>query len=170
MAISVDWPTGVIFVPKADMTQIQTSPFEIRELDLIQFWKDLRALEESEAGRAFPRVLDSAPPSGVLARDIIIRTEYYSVEFDDVSGTDSYRANLSGANSNVADAAILNLVQVRPNNSAGLAQTAKIDDLHSERGLDENDPTTYTQTSTSNNRLTLNHTGDPEVSSTTTRI
>ena len=37
MAITVDWPTKVISVPKADTTLIQASPTEVRELDLNVF-------------------------------------------------------------------------------------------------------------------------------------
>ena len=118
--------------------------------------------------------MDSNPPDGVNARSVTINGDagasgYYTVEYDDSSGTDAYRVSTIGANSNAADVSVLNLVQVRPNNSAGLAQSSKIDDVWSERGLDSSDPTTNTKDKTENTRLTINHSGDPETSVTSTR-
>jgi len=42
-------------------------------------------------------------------------------------------------------------------------------ELWSERGLDPTDPTTYDKTKTENNRLKINHVGDPAVSVVSTR-
>ncbi|HMA79063.1 MAG TPA: hypothetical protein VKP88_08140, partial [Candidatus Paceibacterota bacterium] len=59
MAPTVDWPTGVITIPKSDSTQLQVSPVERRSLDLTQLILDIRALESSEDGRGgFPRIAD----------------------------------------------------------------------------------------------------------------
>ena len=50
MAISINWATKVISVPKADLTLIQSTPTEIRELDLNQFRLSLRDLEDDVVG------------------------------------------------------------------------------------------------------------------------
>ena len=126
MAISIDYPSGVIFVPKADTIFVGLDPLgnEVRDFDILQFWRDLRAEEDTPEGRAFPRILDSNPPDPTynLARSVNI-TDYYFVEFDDASGTDAYKVELRNANTNTAVRRILNLVQVSANNSSGLAET-----------------------------------------------
>jgi len=53
MAVSVDWITGVITVPRADMTLIQASP-EVRELDTTAFFDELKLLEASAEGMPWP--------------------------------------------------------------------------------------------------------------------
>ena len=53
MAISVDWATKVVSVPKADLTLIQSSPTEIRQLNLEDFHLWLRGAEASEDGNPF---------------------------------------------------------------------------------------------------------------------
>ncbi|MEO1399680.1 MAG: hypothetical protein AAFV72_00310 [Cyanobacteria bacterium J06635_1] len=120
MAISIDWPTGVITVPRADMALVQTDPFEIRDLDLEVFRKALRSLEDSEDGRVFPITHSYSPQTQLggttFAGQVNILSEYYSVTFED----GQYAVNLIGANSNVSDVANLNQVSIRPQNSAGL--------------------------------------------------
>ena len=49
MAISVNWPTKVITVPRTHMTLVQSNPIEIRELEVNQFHLDLRELEASQS-------------------------------------------------------------------------------------------------------------------------
>jgi len=53
MAISITWPTGEIYVPKADMTLVQSTPFEIRELDINTFRLALKDLEDDEEGQVW---------------------------------------------------------------------------------------------------------------------
>jgi len=50
MAITVNWPTGVISVPKADMTLVQSTPIEIRELNINTFRLRLKDLEDDAEG------------------------------------------------------------------------------------------------------------------------
>lgn len=130
MAISVNWATKVINVPKADMTQVQVSPFEIRELDIDEFRLELKALEAEvvdagAGGMAFEdthRHNTEVTLGGVtLARTVEI-INGYTVTFED----GSYAVNLIGANSNIADVTNLNGVQVRSTNSAGLVSLADI--------------------------------------------
>ena len=47
MAISVDWATGIISVPKSYMLLVQAVPTEIRELNIDTFRLDLKDLDVS---------------------------------------------------------------------------------------------------------------------------
>jgi len=119
MSISINPLDFVIHVPKADMTLVQSSPFEIRELDLNLFRAELKAYEAAEYGiyllkthnhntevtlgsLTFARVIEILPP--------------YTITFED----GQYAVNLVNANSNVSDKTNVNQVSVRSSNSAGL--------------------------------------------------
>lgn len=119
MPISINWETKVIFIPKADMSLVQTSPYEVRELDLDVFRLALKDLEDGEEGMIFDdthRHNTEVLLGGVTyARSIEIINDY-TVTFED----DQYAVNLVGANSNVGDVLNLNQVSVRSANSAGL--------------------------------------------------
>jgi len=118
VAISIDWATKVISVPKSYMTLIQASP-EIRELDLNTFRLDLKDLEDSVEGMPFPYTHNhntEVTLGGVtLARTVEI-VNGYTVTFE--NGV--YAVNAVGANSNIADVMNLNNVSLRTFNSAGL--------------------------------------------------
>lgn len=121
MAISIDWPTKVINVPKADTTLVDVGPPEIRALDVNQFRKDLNALQASENG--MPELtthIHTAPVvlGGVtFARQVEI-INGYTVTFED----GSYAVNLTEANNNISDVTNLNTVSIRSANSAGLVE------------------------------------------------
>ena len=126
MAPTIDWPTGVITVPKSDSTQLQVSPVERRSLDLLQLVSDLKALEASEAGRVFPLVLNFTSTNTLSGTEfaalVSINGAYYSITFED----GSYQLVLNGANSNITDVLNLNSVQVIPQNSAGLVSLTEV--------------------------------------------
>lgn len=120
MAITIDWGTLVINVPKADTTLIQASP-EIRQLDLNAFRLALKDLEDSEEGMAYPVTHNHNPPvtvGGVTLARVLEIINGYTILFED----GQYAVNLVGANSNVSDVTIVNQVSVRSANSAGLVQ------------------------------------------------
>jgi hypothetical protein len=123
VAISIDWATGVIFVPKADLALISAGPPEIRELDLDAFRLELKNLEDDEAGMPFLDTHEYTPPKtlgGVtLARTVEI-INGYTVEFEDAQ----YTVNVVGGNSNMSDVKVQNQVSVNTFNSAGLIETA----------------------------------------------
>lgn len=116
MAISVDWGTKVISVPQSYLTPIGGSLYE---LDTDQFRLDLKDLEDSEAGIAFPSTHSHNTQVGLggvtYARTIEI-INGYTVTFE--SG--SYRVRLAGSNNNIADVTNLNSVSILSQNSAGL--------------------------------------------------
>ena len=126
MAVSIDWATGVISIPRADMTLIQSSPNEIRELNTDEFRLELKALEASFYGMAYPITHIHNPPLSVggieLARVIEIINNY-TVTFED----GQYSVNLVGSNSNIADVVNPNQVSIRSGNSAGLVTSSAIE-------------------------------------------
>jgi len=116
MAVSVNWGTGVITVPQADLTLISGV---IYEMDVDWFRLQLKALEDDEAGMAYPNTHSHNTElelAGVTyARSVEILSPY-TVTFEN----GSYRVNLVGANNNIVDVLNYNSVQVVPSNSAGL--------------------------------------------------
>lgn len=124
MAVSIDWSTFVITVPKADMTLIQASP-EIRELDLDWLRLQLKALEAGVEGIVFDdtHIHNTEVTLGTVTYARVIEViSPYTIEFED----GAYLVDLVGANSNVGDPSIrvVNQVSANSNNSAGLVNNA----------------------------------------------
>jgi len=116
MAISIDWGTRVINVPQVDLTPLGGG---IYELDLDDFRKALKSLEDSEAGMAHPdthKHNTEVVIGGVTYARFIEIINGYTVTFED----GQYAVNLVGANSNVGDVINMNQVSVRSSNTAGL--------------------------------------------------
>jgi len=125
MAISINWPTGVIYVPKADLTLIQASP-EIRALDLNAFRLELKDLEDSDAGIPFTKTHihnTEVNLSGIVYARIVSVIAPYTVEFED----GQYAVSCVGANHNLADVKVANQVSLLINNAAGLISNAAIE-------------------------------------------
>ena len=134
MAISIDWGTKIISVPKADMLLVQATPFEVRELDLDWFRLQLKDLEDSEEGMSFPDTHlhnTTVTVGGVTLAHVIQIINGYTVTFE--NGT--YAVNLVGANSNIGDNVNVNNVSVRSANSAGLTYSEQINDQSFINGL-----------------------------------
>lgn len=126
MAISIDWPNGIINIPKGDLVLVQASPTEIRELDLDAFRLTLKDLEDDIAGMAWPRTHrhnTAVTVGGVTLARVIEIINGYTITFED----GQYAVNLIGANSNVGDRVNVNQVSVRAANSAGLVQVREIE-------------------------------------------
>lgn len=126
MAITINWGTKVINVPRLDMTLVQSSPFEIRELNLNTFRLTLKDLEDDEVGMSFLATHNHVAPvtvGGVTLARVVELINGYTVTFED----GVYAVNLVGANSNVADKTNLNQVSVRASNSAGLVEVGGAD-------------------------------------------
>lgn len=119
MALSIDWATKIISVPKADLTLIDAGPPEIRELDLNDFRLWLKDIEDSEEGiihlDTHRHNTEVTIGSLTLARTIEM-INGYTVTFEN----GNYQVDLVGANSNVSDVTNLNNVGLRSYNSAGL--------------------------------------------------
>lgn len=118
MAITMDWDTQVINVPQADLTPLGGGSYS---LDLEQFFRDLRDIEDSEEGIGhLPMVehITSVTLSGDTYARVIQIVNGYTVTFEDTGSP--YRVFLEGANSNVLDVANLNNVSIAAKNSGGL--------------------------------------------------
>ena len=119
MPISIDWPTKVISVAKADMILIQSTPVEIYQLNMNAFHLILRDLEDDVDGIVFDtthKYVDPVSVGGVILARVVEIINGYTVTFEDAQ----YRVNLTGANTNLADVTNVNQVSVSSSNSAGL--------------------------------------------------
>jgi hypothetical protein len=155
MAITIDYsdtvtPQYVINVPRADMLLVQSTPVEIRQLNLDTFRQTLNDLMDDEVGINFPtNHIHTAPltVAGVTLARVVAILDPYAIEFED----GAYNVNVVGGNSNISDVTIKNQVGVNTANSAGLIQVTsgsglspeqdeRLTDLHQFRGLDSDNP------------------------------
>lgn len=120
MAVTINWITQIIDVPKADLTPITGSLYE---LDTDNFRLILKDIEDSEAGVPFldtHRHNTEVTVAGVTYARTLEIINGYSVEFED----GQYSVRLVGSNNNIFDVEngilVQNQVQVIPTNSAGL--------------------------------------------------
>lgn len=118
MAISINWSTGVISVPQADLTSLGGG---IYELDVDEFRLALRALEDDEAGIVWPVTHThntAVDLSGVTYARTVEILSPYTVDFED--GT--YTVKCVGANHNIGDVKVVDNVSLLIGNAAGLIQ------------------------------------------------
>lgn len=124
--ISIDWKNRVIFIPRNDLTLIQSFPVEIRELNINWFRLQLKSLEDSEDGMLFPdthRHNTEVSLGGLTFARVVEIINDYTIEFED----GQYAVNLTGANTNAGDRVNVNQVSVRSANSAGLISSPAIE-------------------------------------------
>lgn len=118
MAISINWGTQVITIPRADLTHISGSLYE---LDVDAFRLALKDLEDSEDGMSFPdthRHNTEVTLSGVTYARTVEIINGYTVTFEDVGSP--YTVRCAGANHNIGDVKTINQVSLLIGNSAGL--------------------------------------------------
>jgi len=179
MAITIDWGnTYIINIPQADLTFISGTLYE---LDVDQFRRTLRALEESAEGMAFPKTHKHNTEITIVgttyARQVLILTPY-SVEFED----GQYSVKLTGANNNIFDVdggiLVQNQVQIISNNSAGLISSGftsedqlVLREIWTRLGLNPDDAFTDTPTQmrSDSNDIVVDVTGNGVTSTTQTR-
>ena len=176
MAPSIDWPTGVITVPLADLTDLGGGEYK---LDTEAFRRALLDLEDSADGRAWPRTHRRNAPvllGGVTYAQTLELINGYTVTFE----PGAYSVRLSGSNNNIADVANYSGVSIRSANSAGqtlvtvgsgltVDEQAKLDELWRLAGLDQANPVTATPTQITAGDVTVDIAGDPDTSQTATR-
>jgi hypothetical protein len=107
------------------MVLIQSTPVEIRQLNLDTFRLALKDLEDGEDGMPWPKTHNhntSLNVGGVILARTVEIINGYTVTFED----GQYAVNLVGANSNVGDRVNVNQVSVRSSNSAGLQDLSTI--------------------------------------------
>jgi hypothetical protein len=121
MAISIDYITYIISVPKADTVFVETNPLtglEIRELNIDVFGKALADLQDDPEGAWAETAYSYTPPAaigGIQLAPVLLILEPYTITFEDLQ----YAVNLVGGNTNIQDHVNVNQVSIRPNNSAG---------------------------------------------------
>ena len=120
MAISVDWATKIVTVPKADTTLVSAGPPEIRDYDVFaKLWTELKAIEDDEVGIPFVDTQSHILPTtlgGVTFSDGVRIINGFTVTFE----AGAYQVNCKGANHNVLDVGNMNATALRSSNSAGL--------------------------------------------------
>lgn len=117
--VTINWLTRVITVPKDYMTLVQSTPTEVRNLDINAFRLKLKDIEDNSEGMVFLQTHShntEVTMSGITLARVVSIINGYSIVFED----GMYAVNLVGANSNIGDVVNLNRVSVRSNNSAGL--------------------------------------------------
>lgn len=125
MAISVNWITGVIYVPQADLNFLGGS---IYQLDVDAFRLILRDLEDDPDGRPWQKTHNhntEVTLSGVTYARIFEILAPYTVEFEN----GNYSVSCTNANHNIADRKVVNSVSLIINNSAGLTNLEEIQNL-----------------------------------------
>lgn len=119
MAITINWSTKVITIPKADTTLVDIGPPELRSLNVNTFRLALKALEDDEEGIPFDNTHihnTEVTVGGITYARFIEIINGYTITFE----AGAYAVDLSDANNNIIDVLNLNSTQVRSNNSAGL--------------------------------------------------
>ena len=119
MAISIDWVSGVITVPRADMTLIQSTPVEVREINVEDFRAEINDLKDNPDGRPWTRIYNhntTVNIGGITLARVIEIIPPYTITFED----GQYAVNIVGGNTNFIDRTNPNQVSLRSNNSAGL--------------------------------------------------
>ena len=120
MAISINWLTKVISVPRAYLTFVSGIVYE---LDVEQFRLDLKALEAAEQGIVFLDTHSRNAPStlsGVTYAQTFEIINNYTVTFEDFGV--HYTVKFAGANHNIADVVNYDRVNLIIGNSAGLIE------------------------------------------------
>jgi len=179
MVYSVNWPTKVVTIPKADLTVVTASP-EVYELDVVTFWQNIHDIQDGE-GITYDTIMRSNAPvtiSGVTYVRSVEVINGYTIEFED----GQYQVNLVGANNNLLDARVQNQVSLNPSNSGGAvvvegnpsgltdAQEVVLSEIWARLGLDVAKPLVTTPNTINFGGGTIDLAGDAENSSTATRL
>lgn len=119
MAITIDWNSKVINVPKTFLSLVTAGPPPVYELDINEFRQALNDLQDSEEGMVYPTTHNHTPEtslSGTVFSRVVEIVNGYTITFED----GQYAVNLVGANSNISDVTNVNQVSIRAFNTAGL--------------------------------------------------
>lgn len=124
MAITIDYITFEILIPKADTVFVGIDPItgrEMRSLDMDDFWKALADIQDDQEDVWASTCFINTPPqdlgSIVLGRSVLIQLPYF-VTFED----GMYSVDLINGNNNIITRTTVNGVGVNTSNSAGLIQ------------------------------------------------
>jgi len=196
MAISVNWPTGVITIPQADCALVNGTFYT---LDTNVARLAIKALEDDSEGMPYTKTHShntEVTISGTTYYRTIRILAPYKIQF---MPDELWTVQLTGSNNNmwsVGDGILVqNNVQVIPTNTAGgqiisvgsglsdsqdtqlmslvngltTAQETLLDELHKLQGLDASNPMTVTPTSREAGSVEQVISGNGETSTTVTR-
>jgi hypothetical protein len=121
MAVTIDYNTYVITVPKSDTQFVETNPatgLEVRQLDIVIFGQLLADVQDNSPDVWAPTAYSYTKPAdvgGVQLAPVLLILSPYTVTFED----GQYAINFVGGNTNLGDFVNVNQVSIRSNNSAG---------------------------------------------------
>ena len=154
MAIQFDYLNFIMRLPKADLTLISGTLFE---LDTNAFRLEVEANQATEAGITFKSPTQHTTQvvvAGITYSRVIEIINGWQLEFED----GQYTVRLDGSNNNFFDVEggilVQNQVSISPTNSAGLqvvegvltaAETAQLLAIYRDLGLDPSNPKTITE-------------------------
>lgn len=138
MAITVDWPSGVITIPKADLTLLEGTKYQ---MDADTYLKaQIKEQEATAQGIHWPDILVHATEveiAGITYARFMTIVDPYTVVFE-MSGP-AYSVDIIGANTNIQDVLTdVSGISARFNNSAGLIDNTldgKIEEMYDAMGL-----------------------------------
>ena len=122
MAITIQWATKIINVPKNYLTSLGGNLYE---MNIDDFRKTLKNLEDDEDGMPFLRTHNhntQVTVSGITLARVIEIINGYTITFED----GQYAVNIVGANSNIPDVTNINQVSIRAFNSAGMVSVSEL--------------------------------------------
>jgi hypothetical protein len=130
MALSIDYLTNIISVPKADTQFVETNPqtgLEIRQFNVATFAQNISDYQDEAEGVFAATAYTYRQPAnvgGVFLAPVVLILNPYTVTFED----GAYGVNFVGANTNLQDFTNVNQVSIRPSNSAGLTFSKQSED------------------------------------------
>lgn len=129
MAITIDYTTRIINIPKSDLKLVQSTPNEVYELDVDDFRLELKDIEDSASGISFVDTHFSSiavTADGEVVARVFEIINGYKIEFEN----GNYSVNLIGASTNIDEVINLNQVRVRGVSSKYLAQSGPCKQIH----------------------------------------
>lgn len=124
MAVTIDPQTRIIDIPKADLTLVEGT---IYEMDVNDFRLELKDIEDDPFNGIYLVDTHSHTPPVTLSGSTYARfveiINGYRIEFED----GQYQVNLKGANNNIVDVLVRNQVSVVANNSSGLIEADQLE-------------------------------------------
>lgn len=139
MSYAVNWVTGLITIPRADLTLISGNQYRLNTAD---FHKEIRRLEWLfDEGIWALQVIKYTEPETLGGTPFAPRIKVinnYTIAFEEFAGV--YSVEIDGANTNIADVTIVNNVSIRTKNTGGLVGMTEITEIYGRVGLDKNAP------------------------------
>ena len=82
MALSIDYATKIIFIPRADLVELQNTPSFVYQLNMEWFHREVTDLQDDQAGSPFIDATSNTAPvnvGGVVLARVVQIINGYSV-------------------------------------------------------------------------------------------